>query len=73
MLSAVISLPGGGEFRIQTQTADGGQIGAEDIYILGITLDGEPFTGTALPLSSIRPGGSLVFTMGPEPKESSLH
>ena len=65
--SATVSLPGGGEFRIRTQTADGAQIGPEDIYILGMTLNGEPFTGTSLPLSAIQSGGSLVFTMGPEP------
>ena len=67
--SATITLPGGGEFRIRTQTADGAQIGSEDIYIQSITLDGEPFSGTTLPLSAIRPGGSLVFTMGTEPKK----
>ena len=65
--SAVISLPGGGSFQILTQTADGGQIGPEDIYVLGITLNGSAFEGTALPLDAIRAGGSIVFTMGPAP------
>ena len=66
--SAVLSLPGGGQFRIRTQTADGGQIGPDDIYIQQMTLNGAPFSGTTLALSDILAGGSLVFTMGPEAK-----
>ena len=67
--TAVLSLPGGGQFRIRTQTVDGGQIGLEDIYIQGMTLNGAPYSGTTLALSEIRAGGELVFTMGPEPAQ----
>jgi predicted alpha-1,2-mannosidase len=68
--SATIALPGGHSFTIRTRTADGGQIGPEDIYIQSITLGGAPFTETTLALSDILAGGEMVFTMGPAPKES---
>ena len=68
--SATIALPGGHSFTIRTRTADGGQIGPEDIYIQSITQGGAPFTETTLALSDILAGGEMVFTMGPAPKES---
>jgi putative alpha-1,2-mannosidase len=68
--SASIALRGGRSFMIRTRTADGGPIGLEDIYIQSVTLGGAPFTGTAIALSDILAGGEMVFTMGPEPKES---
>ena len=67
VLSAEIALPGGGAFRIRTRTAEGGAISADDIYIQSMTLNGEAFSGTSLPLSAIRAGGEMVFTMGPAP------
>ncbi|MFC6067237.1 GH92 family glycosyl hydrolase [Streptomyces ochraceiscleroticus] len=40
---------------------------ARNVYVQGLRVNGKPWTSTALPHSVLARGGTLDFTMGPEP------
>jgi hypothetical protein len=60
--SATISYASGASFTV---TADG--VSPDDYYIQSATLDGQDLGNTWLDYADVVAGGSLAFTMGPEP------
>ncbi|BAV07942.1 alpha-1,2-mannosidase, putative [Filimonas lacunae] len=62
---AKLQLPGGKTFTIRTHTSSD-----NDIYIQSATLNGKPYTHTYIRHSDIMQGGTLEFTLGPQPATS---
>ena len=50
-----------------TVTAEG--LSDKNIYVQSLTVNGKPWNSVFLPYREIKDGGSLVFTMGPEPNK----
>ena len=59
---AVLHLPGGGEFTIETENNSD-----ENIYIQSVELNGEPYANSYIAYDDIARGGKLKFVMGPKP------
>jgi predicted alpha-1,2-mannosidase len=58
---AELAVPGG------TFTIDANGVSTENLYVQSATLNGAPLARPELTHAELRPGGSLVFTMGPSP------
>jgi predicted alpha-1,2-mannosidase len=61
---AVLNLSSGKKF---TMTAN--SLTPENIYVQSVQLNGKELNNPFLPYSEVRNGGTLVFTMGPEPSK----
>jgi hypothetical protein len=62
---AVIHMEDGSAFTITAKN-----VSAKNFYIQSATLDGKPHTSSCLLQSALQFGGSLSFTMGPEPAKA---
>ncbi len=51
-----------------TMTADG--ISEKNLYVQSVNLNGKPWDSPFLPYNELKDGGSIVFTMGPEPNKN---
>jgi predicted alpha-1,2-mannosidase len=58
---AAISVPGG------TFTMTAPDASPDNVYVVGVTLNGAPLTTPLIHQADLRPGGTLVFQMGPTP------
>ncbi len=58
---ATIAVPGG------TFTVDAPAVSPTSVYVQSVTLDGAPLLSPSLHFADLKPGGSLVFQMGPSP------
>ena len=62
---AVMHLSNGKTF---TMTAD--NLSAENIYIQSVKLNGKDWDQPILPYGELKDGGTIVFTMGPQPNQA---
>ncbi|HEX3345652.1 MAG TPA: GH92 family glycosyl hydrolase, partial [Polyangiaceae bacterium] len=58
---ATVAVPGG------TFTMSAPDASPDDVYVVGVTLNGAPLTTPLLHQADLKAGGSLVFQMGPAP------
>ena len=61
---ATVHLPGGKDLVINAP-----ENSAENVYVQGLEVNGQPHTSTSLPHELIADGGVLDFDMGPEPAD----
>jgi predicted alpha-1,2-mannosidase len=63
--SATLNLPGGAKFTVTAKN-----VSAQNIYIQSAQLNGEPLTTPRISHDAIVKGGTLTFTMGPQPNRA---
>ncbi|HTH53447.1 MAG TPA: glycoside hydrolase domain-containing protein, partial [Edaphobacter sp.] len=63
--SATLHLPGGATFTVTAKN-----VSEKNIYIQSVTLNGKPLTTPRISHQAIVHGGTLAFTMGPEPNRT---
>jgi len=63
--SATLNLPGGTKFTVVAKN-----VSAQNIYIQSVQLNGKPLTKPRISHDVIVKGGTLAFTMGPQPNRS---
>jgi predicted alpha-1,2-mannosidase len=63
--AATLNLPGGAKFTVVAKN-----VSAQNIYIQSAQLNGKPLTTPRISHDAIVKGGTLTFTMGPQPNHS---
>jgi predicted alpha-1,2-mannosidase len=63
--SATLNLPGDAKFTVVAKN-----VSAQNIYIQSVLLNGKPLTKPRISHDAIVKGGTLTFTMGPQPNRS---
>jgi putative alpha-1,2-mannosidase len=63
--NAVLNLSNGKKFTVTAEN-----LSDKNIYIQSVKLNGKDWTKPFLPFAELKDGGSIVYTMGPEPNKS---